>query len=61
MTCTHFWLTDSKGFARCKHCGKTKQYKQEKIRINPNYHYDFTRKDFAIHPDLCTRSYVRVR
>jgi len=57
--CVHFWITDSKGFARCKHCGKTKQYKGYKSpRLKPGATGSITRKDFAIHPDFCAKMHL---
>ena len=63
MKCVHFWVTDSKGFARCKHCGKTKQFKgygYEHLKPKTNWMRSTARRDFGIHPDLCAKSYVRV-
>ena len=61
MKCVHYWVTDSKGFARCQRCPATKQfpgYTYPKMR--PSTLSQITARGFYIHPDLCAKSYVRV-
>jgi len=62
MTCTHFWLTDSNGLGHCQRCGKTKQFKgYERPVLKLGATGKVTRRDFAIHPDFCAKSYLRAR
>ena len=61
MKCVHYWVTDARGFARCQRCPATKQcpgYKRPKLKLGA---MGSTKPgEFGIHPDRCTRSYVRV-
>ena len=61
MKCVHFWITDSKGFARCKHCPAMKQckgYEHQKLKLGALR--GTKRGEFCSNPDLSARSYVRV-
>ena len=61
VKCTHFWIVDSKGFARCKHCPATKQCKgYEHQKLKPSALGSTKRGEFGIDPNLSARSYVRV-
>ena len=61
MKCVHYWVTDSKGFARCQRCPATKQCKgYEREKLKPSVMRSTRPGEFGIHPDLSAKSYVRV-